>query len=157
MKKTILALLAATVVAFTVSCNREKREVERIAQAYLDAETNFRIEEARKYASPEFMPMLNQIENFVLPNMPDEVLKSIIPNKITIKNTEIFGDTAIVSFHASNPTQETDAQIMMVRYDTAWLVVQQGEKVNGKKNLESLDVQPETQQNDTITDALQKK
>ena len=128
MKKLkVLSILFAATLLF--ACNNEKREVERIAQAYLDAETNFRVDEARQYAAPEFMPMLNQIEFFVLPHLSKELLDSLTPNKVTIKETELFGDTAIVSFHSSNPKQESNAQIMMVRNDTTWLVVQQGEKV----------------------------
>ena len=150
-----LSIILASVLFF--SCNSEKSEVERIAQAYLDAETNFRIDEARQYVSPEFMPMLNQIETFVLPHMPQELIDSLLPNVVTIKNTEIFGDTAIVSFHSSNPKQESDAQIMMVRYDTTWLVVQQNDKVTREKPKESLDVQPVQQQDDTPSETTAKK
>lgn len=113
------------------SCNSEKREVERIAQAYLDAETNFRVDEARPYVTGEEMTyVLDMIENFVLPNISKEVLDSLTPNKVTIKETELFGDTAIVSFHSKNLKNESDAQILMVRNDTTWLVIQQGEKVS---------------------------
>ena len=113
------------------SCNSEKREVERIAQAYLDAETNFRIAEARPYVAGEDMTYaLDFMEKFVLPNISKELLDSLTPNEVTIKNTELFGDTAIVSFHSKNLKNESDAQILMVRNDTTWLVIQQGEKVS---------------------------
>lgn len=123
-----LPIVLSAVLLF--SCNSEKREVERIAQAYLDAETNFRIDEARQYvAGEEMLFVLDAIEHFVLPNMAEGLMDSLTPNVVTIKNTELFGDTAIVSFHSSNPTQENDAQVMLVHNDTTWLVVQQGLKV----------------------------
>lgn len=156
--KVLKVISSIAVIALLFSCNSEKREVERIAQAYLDAETNFRISEARPYVSKKFEPMLNQIENFVLPNISDTVLNSLLPNKVTIKKTELFGDTAIVSFHSSNPSQETDAQVMLVRSDTTWLVVQQGSKVHRGPLPEPVmpQPQPQPQPEKIVFDSLKK-
>lgn len=131
MKKTILALFAVTVLTFVVSCNSEQREVERVAQAYLDAETNFKIDEARPYVSGDEMnSAMDMIENFVVPNMEKSVMDSLVPNKVKIKNTEMYADTmAIVSFHSSNPKQESDAQIRMRKIEGQWKVVEQGKTV----------------------------
>ena len=125
----VLPIVLSAVVLF--SCNSEKREVERIAQAYLDAETNFRIDEARPYvAGDEMTSAMDMIENFVLPNIEKSVLDSLVPNKVKIKNTEMFADTmAIVSFHSSNPKQESDAQIRMLKIEGQWKVVEQGQTV----------------------------
>lgn len=118
------------VAALFFSCNSEKNEVERIAQAYLDAETNYRIAEARNYASDDFMPLLDRIEHFVVPHMDPDTLQSYLPNKVKISDIRMFADTtAIVSFHSSNPRQETDAQIKMRKTDGEWKVVAQGTTV----------------------------
>ncbi len=156
--KVLKVLSSIVAIALLFSCSSQKREVERIAQAYLDAETNFRISEARPYVSEDFMPMLNQIETFVLPNISDTVLNTLVPNKVNIKNTELFGDTAIVSFHSSNPSQETDAQVMLVRFDTTWLVVQQGSKVRRGPLPDPVmpQPQPQPQPEKIVVDSVQK-
>ena len=148
-----LPIVLSAVLLF--SCNSEKREVERIAQAYLDAETNFRIDEARPYVTgDEMTSALNMMEYFVLPNLSEGLLDSLVPNKVTIKKTELFGDTAIVSFHSKNLKNESDAQILMVRNDTTWLVVQQGEKViRGQRP----QINPEPIPEETPSDTTAKK
>ena len=78
-----LSIILAAVLFF--SCNSEKREVERIAQAYLDAGTNFRIDEARQYVDGEEMTSaLNMIEIFVMPNIEKSVLDSLLPNNVKL-------------------------------------------------------------------------
>ena len=125
----VLPIVLSAVVLF--SCNSEKREVERVAQAYLDAETNFKIDEARPYvAGDEMTSAMNMIENFVMPNMEKSVLDSLVPCKVKITDVDMFADTAaVVSFHSSNLKQESDAQILMSKIDGEWKVVAQGEKV----------------------------
>ena len=125
----VLPIVLSAVLLF--SCNSEKREVERIAQAYLDAETNFKIDEARPYvAGDEMTSAMNMIENFVVPNMEKSVMDSLIPNIVKINDVEMFADTmAIVSFHSTNPKQESDAQIRMRKIEGQWKVVEQGKTV----------------------------
>lgn len=125
----VLPIVLSAVVLF--SCNSEKREVERVAQAYLDAETNFKIDEARLYvAGDEMTSAMNMIENFVVPNMEKSVMDSLIPNIVKINDVEMFADTmAIVSFHSTNPKQESDAQIRMRKIEGQWKVVEQGKTV----------------------------
>jgi len=125
----VLPIVLSAVVLF--SCNSEKREVERVAQAYLDAETNFKIDEARPYvAGDEMTSAMNMIENFVVPNMEKSVMDSLIPNIVKINDVEMFADTmAIVSFHSTNPKQESDAQIRMRKIEGQWKVVEQGKTV----------------------------
>ena len=114
-----------------MSCNSEKSEVKRVAQAYLDAETNFKIDEARQYIDGEdLVSTMDMIENFVLPNMEKSLLDSLVPNKVKIKDVEMFADTAaVVSFHSSNLKHESNAQILMSKIGEEWKVVAQGEKV----------------------------
>lgn len=77
--------MLATVAAFAVSCNSEKSEVERVAQAYLDAEMNFKIDEAWQYVDGEEMTSaLNMIEIFVMPNIEKSVLDSLLPNNVKL-------------------------------------------------------------------------
>ena len=130
MKKTILVLFTVA-AALAVSCNSEKSEVKRVAQAYLDAETNFKIDEARQYIDGEdLVSTMDMIENFVLPNMEKSLLDSLVPNKVKIKDVEMFADTAaVVSFHSSNLKHESNAQILMSKIGEEWKVVAQGEKV----------------------------
>ena len=116
-------------VVILVGCNSEKRNVEKAAQGYLDAVTNFKTDEARKYAAPDFEQYIEMMEIFVSWAHKDTIA-ALIPNKVTINNVEIYADTAaIVSFHSSNPRQETDAQIKMIKIDGEWKVVAQGERV----------------------------
>ncbi len=153
----VLPIVLSAVVLF--SCNSEKREVERVAQAYLDAETNFKIDEARQYVDGEEMTSaLNMIENFVMPNIEKSVLDSLLPNKVKIKNTEMFADTAaVVSFHSTNPKQESDAQILMRKIDGSWKVVAQGEKVSLEPQPVPQQPQPAAVPAEVPDDTLQKK
>ena len=59
--------------------------MERIAQAYLDAETNFKIDKAWQYVDGEKMTSaLNMIEIFVMPNLEKSVLDSLLPNNVKL-------------------------------------------------------------------------
>lgn len=158
MKKTILTLLSLSAVLL-FSCNSEKHEVERIAQAYLDAETNFKIDEARQYVEGEEMTSaLNMIENFVLPNISKELLDSLTPNEVKIKDVEMSADTAaVVSFHSSNPKQESDAQILMHKIGDTWKVVAQGERVSLDPQPMPQQPQPAAEPAEVLNDTLQKK
>lgn len=125
--RAIFLFLFSVVIIF--GCNSERRNVENVAQSYLDAVTNFKTDEARKYAAPDFEQYIEMMDIFVSWAHKDTIA-SLIPNKVTINDVEIFADTtAIVSFHSSNPRQETDAQIKMNKIDGEWKVVAQGEKV----------------------------
>ena len=125
--RVIIVLLLSVVVL--VGCGSEKKNVENVAQSYLDAITNFKTDEARKYVSPDFEQSIEMMEIF-LSWAHKDTIAALIPNKVTINDVEIIADTAaIVSFHSSNPRQETDAQIKLNKIDGEWKVVAQGERV----------------------------
>ena len=125
--RVIIELLLSVVVL--VGCGSEKKNVENVAQSYLDAITNFKTDEARKYVSPDFEQSIEMMEIF-LSWAHKDTIAALMPNMVTINDVEIIADTAaIVSFHSSNPRQETDAQIKLNKIDGEWKVVAQGERV----------------------------
>ena len=72
-------------VVVLLGCNSEKKNVENVAQSYLDAITNFKTDEARKYASPDFEQNIEMMEIFLSWAHKDSIA-ALIPNKVTIND-----------------------------------------------------------------------
>ena len=128
MNKKLLALAIAAFCTLCISCKTEEEKVNDVAQNYLEAITNYKMNEAKKYVSDDFMPEFKWFKKHV-GITPREQLNKNLPNEVTITQTDLNADTAIIHFHSKNPSQENDAMLKMVKIKNQWLVFDQGDTI----------------------------
>ncbi|MBR5831503.1 MAG: DUF4878 domain-containing protein [Bacteroidales bacterium] len=120
MKKNLL-LIAVSVLC--VACVTEKKEIEEVAYNYLDAMGNYRIDDARPYASAETCEKtLDVFINYLMPKVDTNYIKSNTPATIEILSVDILSDTtAVVSYEKTTPiTVQKDGRLDMIKEDGRW-------------------------------------
>ena len=125
----VLLLLAFCLTACTSqgqnrrTQQKEKRSIERVAYAYLDAMGNYRIRDAYKYANQETQDKtLRFIEEKIMPVTDTNYIKKETPAKITITGITIASDTtADAYFHKSTPASERNNVLNLVKRNGKWM------------------------------------
>lgn len=108
------------VITLFVSC--QNRQVRRVAQGYLDATANYRIDEAMPYASEQTREQtLPFIKNTILPMTDSSYIASNIPATIRIDHITIEGDSATVEYTKETPIKQLQGTLHLVREGGRWL------------------------------------
>lgn len=121
--KQYTCLVAACLFFLLSACNSDKKEIETNALGYLQATSNYLIDDAMPYATKETREnALTFLRDNLIPMTPQEYIQSNTPATIVIDNIEIVNDTAHVKYTKTTPIQTLENEIMMVQEDGHWLV-----------------------------------
>lgn len=122
MRNKTFILILLTISALFAGCNSEKRMIEQSAMGYLTAMGNYRISEAEPYATEETIEnTLHAIEQYIMPNLDSNVVKSNTPATIEITNITITDDTlAEVSYVKTTPITAQEGKLNMVKRGNDW-------------------------------------
>lgn len=123
IKKTLLPIATALTMVMACTNNTATKEIESVAQGYLDAMGNYLIDDAIPYASSQTRENTIPVFNFILANTDTAYINSNRPATITIHNTRMLSDTtARVYYHKSTPIKEIDDSVTVILEDGKWLV-----------------------------------
>ena len=119
MKQRPLFIIAALLLAACANPNRQA--ATEAAQHYLDATANYRIDDARPYATHETLKSLDFMQRVIIPQTDSAYLHDNQPATISIRQIEFPSDTeAIVHYHKSTPIKEKDSRLKMRLRDGQW-------------------------------------
>ena len=121
MKKILFVVISVMLLA---SCgSNPQKEIQKNAYGYLDAMGNYRIDDAKPYASKETCEKtLYAIQNYLMPKVDTNYIKSNTPATIEILGVDILSDTtAVVSYKKTTPiTIQNDGRLDMIKEDGRW-------------------------------------
>lgn len=98
------------------ACN-SNNDPSKAAERFLNAFNERKYDEARKYATPETIKLVDLMENL---SKMSEAADSVTHPKIEVTNQKVEGDTAYVTFREEG-SEETE-EIKVVKTDGKWLV-----------------------------------
>lgn len=120
-----ITLLGGTLlcgIAFLISCNNESKEIQTVAQGYLDAMGNYKPAEARPYSTQQTCDVTLSFFESVVAQTDPAIYANNIPATITLGDIAIDDTLAEVAFHKSTPSMEQDGTLHCVKRDGRWLV-----------------------------------
>lgn len=121
--KYYATLAAVCLMSLFAACNRDEKEIARVAQGYLDATGNYLIEEAMPYANQETQEKtLTFLRDKLIPMTPKEYIESNTPATIELGEIVRAGDTAVVRYKKTTPIKVLESEIMVVKEEGKWLV-----------------------------------
>ena len=118
-----ILFLVISVLLLAVSCgNNPQKEIEKNAYGYLDAMGNYRIDDAKPYAStPTCERTLDVLQKYIMPKTDTNYIISNTPATIDILGVELLSDTtAVVSYSKTTPLQVQSGKLDMVKEDGRW-------------------------------------
>lgn len=122
MKRHTIALMLASALLGACSNNAEK-EINRVAQHYIDATSDYDIDKACQYCTEETAAGLRDVEKYIMPLLDSSVIANSTPAHSTITATVITSDsTAEVSYHKKTPMDETDGKLNVVKRNSHWMI-----------------------------------
>lgn len=119
MKKILFSILGILLLS---SCS-EQKTIEKAAYDYLDAMGNYRIEDAKPYASRQTCEKtLDVLQKSLMPKVDTNYIKSNTPATIEILGVEVLSDTtAVVNYKKTTPiTVQNDGRLDMIKEDGRW-------------------------------------
>ncbi len=124
MKNISTIFLLTIIAAIFTSCKSDQALIEQSAMGYLTAMGNYRISEAKPFATEETIEnTLKTIEQYIMPNLDSTVIKENTPAIIKIDNITKTGDTtAEVSYVKYTPKQKQEGKLDMVKRKGEWKV-----------------------------------
>ena len=115
--------ISISVLLLAVSCgNNAQKDIEKTAYGYLYAMGNYRLDDARPYAStPTCERTLDVLQNYILPRTDTNYIISNTPATIDILGVELLSDTtAVVSYSKTTPLQVQSGKLDMVKENGRW-------------------------------------
>jgi hypothetical protein len=113
--KTWLFLILLT--GFLTGACKSSNSPGKAAEKFLNAFNERKYDEARKYATPETIKLVDLMENL---SKMSEAEDSVHHPKIEVVDERIEGDTAFVTFRESG-SEETE-ELKLIKTDGKWLV-----------------------------------
>ena len=106
------------------ACNSEKQEIKKVAENYLDAMANYRIEEAEPYATEETRNItLRFAEEVIMPHLTPNVIPDNTPASVEITSVKITTDsTATVNYTLTRPLLTTNDTINLLKRNNEWRI-----------------------------------
>lgn len=120
MKRELFLVISVMVLA---SCgSNPRKEIEKTAYDYLYAMGNYRLDDARPYAStPTCERTLDFFQNYIMPKTDTNYIVSNTPATIDILGVELLSDTtAVVSYSKTTPLQVQSGKLDMVKENGRW-------------------------------------
>lgn len=117
----IIAIAFLSLTAAT--CGGEKTLVKEAAYGYLDAMGNYRIADARPYATPQTQKAtLDYLESIMTFANAEDIQKNT-PAKITIKSIKMLSDTVAHAYYRKvTPIKTQNDSITLVKRNGEWKV-----------------------------------
>lgn len=122
-EKIMRKIIYVVALFLLVGCNNTAKEIEKVAYGYLDAMGNYRIEDARPYASKKTCEnTLEVLQKSLMPKVDTNYIKSNTPATIEILGVEVLSDTtAVVNYKKTTPiTVQNDGRLDMIKEDGRW-------------------------------------
>jgi len=104
------------------SCNNENKEIQTVAQGYLDAMGNYKPAEARPYSTQQTCDVTLSFFEKIVAQTDPAVYANNMPASITLGEITIEDTLAEVAFHKSTPSMEQDGTLHCVKREGKWLV-----------------------------------
>lgn len=120
MKKIILFVLL--LACLLPSCHYDERNAEKVAYAYLNALANYKVEEAKQYATPETCQETLTIAENLVAMVDTAYIISDTPAKIEIQELVIVNDTmAHVKYVKNTPIKHNmQGELQLVKRNNKW-------------------------------------
>lgn len=120
MRKIIIILVLLVIF---VSCNRETKKIENTARAYLEALANYRVDEAKDYATMETCNTTLLISEQLLTMVDTAYILSDTPATIDIQEVVIENDSVSVVKYVKNTPLKHDmkGELCLVKRNNQWL------------------------------------
>ncbi len=117
-----LGTITLMVALLLVSCKGDERIIEKNAYGYLYAMSNYRISEAKQYATTETVNhTLHFVEETIIPNLDPNFVKQNTPATIEINQVTIIDDsTAEVAYTSTTPKEVKEGKLEMVKENQEW-------------------------------------
>lgn len=121
MMKKILAILVLLSFVF-ISCHQEQKNIEQVAYAYLDALANYKVEEAKPYATSETCKTTLAISEQLLAMVDTAYIISDTPAIIDIQEIIVENDTmAVVKYVKNTPLKhDMKGELRLVKRERQW-------------------------------------
>lgn len=105
------------------ACNNEEKEIERVSQGYLTAMANYRLDEAKPYATQRTVDVTLDFYRLLLPMVDSTYLAANTPAEITIREVQRRSDsTAIALFRKTSPASTVEDTVHLLKENGQWLV-----------------------------------
>ena len=116
-------IMYCVAILLMAGCNTDEKKIETVAYSYLDAMGNYKIDDARPYASAETCEKtLDVLLHHIMPKVDTNYIKSNTPATIEILGVEVLSDTtAVVNYKKTTPiTVQNDGRLDMIKEDGRW-------------------------------------
>ena len=118
--KTTFAIFA-TLTLF--GCNNDEKQIIKVAEGYLDAMGNYRIEDAYQYATKTTRETtLPYLSETLIPMTDSTFLAANVPAEIELDSLLVVGDTAWVLYTKTTPLKRYQNTIYLIKEEGKWLV-----------------------------------
>lgn len=121
MKKFFVILFFLPTVF--ISCHQENKKIERVAQAYLEALANYKVKEAKPYATPETCSSTLAVSEQLVSMVDSAYIISDTPAIIEIQEIVMESDSiALVKYVKNTPLRhDMQGELYMVKRERQWL------------------------------------
>ena len=114
--------LIAALLLFLAACNSEQHRIERAANCYIVATSEYNLDEACRYCISETAKGLMTIKEHILPKLDTSYIRQNSKAEICIKDIVLINDTtANVFYHKQTPETAYSDTLTMVKRNGQWL------------------------------------
>ncbi len=109
-------------IMLMAACSNDNKEIQTVAQGYLDAMGNYKPTEARPYSTQQTCDVTLRFFENILAQTDPAVYANNMPATITLGEVTIEDTLAEVAFHKSTPSMEQDGTLHCVKREGKWWV-----------------------------------
>ena len=105
------------------ACGSGNKEIEEVAYNYCVTTSNYQMDEAEQYATPETIKETFSMARFFISQIDPAYIAADTPATITIKKVHQTSDTtAYAVYHKVTPQKNFTDTLQLRRRDSRWLV-----------------------------------
>ena len=115
-------IMYCVAILLMAGCNTDEKKIENVAYSYLDAMGNYKIDDARPYASAETCEKtLDVLLHHIMPKVDTGFIVSNTPATIEVlKVSKTSDSTATVDYKKTTPIQVQNGTLDMVKEGGEW-------------------------------------
>ena len=115
-------IMYCVAILLMAGCNTDEKKIETVAYSYLDAMGNYKIDDARPYASAETCEKtLDVLLHHIMPKVDTGFIVSNTPATIEVlKVSKTSDSTATVDYKKTTPIQVQNGTLDMVKEAGEW-------------------------------------
>jgi len=124
MKRTSILLSGMLLggLMLLASCSNDTKQIQTVAQGYLDAMGNYKPAEARPFSTQQTCDITLSFFEDVVEQTDPSVYADNMPATIELGEITIQDTVAEVAYHKHTPSTEQDGTLHCVKRDGKWLV-----------------------------------